>query len=127
MIVYEATKTEFLRDNNDRDIEDVILERVDGAFSDFDLAWTLVDETCASVGLASVTLSFQRFGQAVPEDAFTVDCVAASVLRRTFVPGSYDVSVAGIGGGDVTYIGTQTVDLPPGSVAEVDVVLAPVG
>ena len=27
MIVYEATKTEFLRDNNDRDIEDVILER----------------------------------------------------------------------------------------------------
>ena len=27
MIVYEATKSQFLKDNTDRDIEDVILER----------------------------------------------------------------------------------------------------
>lgn len=109
------------------DLEDVIVGRADNAFSDFDVSWLLVDDTCAGAGIDSVTLSYQRFGHALPEDSFTVDCAAASVLRSTFVPGSYDVSVAGIGAGDVTYLGSQTVDLPPDAVAEVNVVLAPAG
>ncbi len=49
------------------------------------------------------------------------------MLRQTFVPGNYDVSVAGIGDGEVTWLGTQPVDLPPDSVVELNLVLAPTG
>ena len=109
------------------DLEDVNVERANDAFSDFQVSWQLIEDTCVGAGIDTVTISYQRFGQQVPEDAFTVACDAASVLRSTFVPGSYDVSVAGIGSNDVSYLGTTTVDLPPGAVAEVNIVLAPTG
>lgn len=104
---------------------DVVLERDADSFSDFDVSWGFVDQTCADAGLAQVTVNFQRFGHEVPEDTITVDCAASGVLRPTFVPGSYDVSVAGIAADETLYLGSTTVDLPPSSIAQVEVVLAP--
>ena len=103
---------------------DVEVPRIDEAFSDFDVAWTFAASSCASTGVAEVTLAFTRFGFAAPEDSFSVDCTATSVLRRTFVPGSYTVS-AGAQGTSDDYLAAVTVDLAPGSVAQVDLVLAP--
>jgi hypothetical protein len=107
------------------ELGDVVLERDPEMFSDFDVSWGFVDDTCATVGLEDVTLSFQRSTHDQPEDAITVDCAASGVLRPTFVPGSYDVSVAGIAADETLWLGTTTVDLPPGAVAEVDLVIAP--
>jgi hypothetical protein len=108
-------------------LEDLIVARADNVFSDFDVSWSFVDESCLDLGVESVTVSFQRFGFAAPEDSLAVDCGAAGVLRRVFVPGSYDVSVAAIGSDDVTYLGATTVDVPPNTVADVDLVLVLAG
>lgn len=107
------------------DLGDVSLARVEQSFSDFDVAWSFVEDTCASAGVSTVTLTFTRVGFAQPEDIFAVDCAASSVLRRTFVPGSYVVTAAGDGAG-LTWVASTTVDLPPDSVATVDLALAPV-
>lgn len=106
------------------ELGDVAVPRIDASFADFDVAWSFAANTCAGVGVSQVTLSFTRFGHAAPEDTFAVDCGATSVLRRTFVPGSYTVSASAHGSSD-DYVGSATVDLPPDSVAQVDLVLAP--
>lgn len=107
------------------ELGDVVLERAANAFSDFDVSWAFVDDTCDTVGLTDVTLNFQRSSHDVPEDTITVDCAASGVLRPTFVPGTYDVSVAGVAADETLWLGTTTVDLPPGALAEVDLVIAP--
>ena len=106
------------------DLGALTLPRVVDNFSDFDVAWTFANDSCASAGVSSVTLSFMRFGFAQPEDSFSVPCGAANVVRRTFVPGSYVVS-ASAPGSSSTYVAQATVDLPPASVAQVDLSLAP--
>lgn len=106
------------------DLGDVALARVDESFSDFDVAWSFVEDTCASAGVSEVVLAFTRIGFVEPEDVFAVDCHAASVLRRTFVPGSYVVSATADGAG-LTWVASTTVDLPPSSVGQVDLALAP--
>lgn len=106
------------------DLGDVLMPRIDQAFSDFDVAWTFAADSCASTGVAQVTLAFTRFGFATPEDSFSVDCTATSVLRRTFVPGSYTVSASAQGTSD-DYLAAVTVDLAPDAVAQIDLVLAP--
>lgn len=106
------------------ELGDVEMPRIDEAFSDFDVAWTFAASSCASTGVAEVTLAFTRFGFNEPEDSFRVDCNATSVLRRTFVPGSYTVSASALSGSN-EYFAAVTVDLAPGSVAQVDLVLAP--
>ncbi len=106
------------------ELGDVELPRIDESFSDFDVAWSFADNTCATTGVSQVTLAFTRFGADSPEDTFAVDCAAASVLRRTFVPGSYTVS-ASAHGASADFIAAVTVDLAPNSVAQVDLALAP--
>lgn len=127
IITVDITENDQFFDDETGIIElgDVVLERDADAFSDFDVSWNFVADTCADAGLADVTVSFQRFNHDIPEDSITVDCAASGVLRPTFVPGSYDVSVAGVAADDTLYVGTTTVDLPPGAIAEVDIVLAP--
>ncbi len=111
-------------DGSTVDLEDVELGRVPQVFSDFDVAWTFAADSCASTGVDEVVIAFTRFGFAAPEDTFGVDCAATSVLRRTFVPGSYTVSASAHGASD-DYLAQVTVDLAPDSVAQIDLVLAP--
>lgn len=106
------------------ELGDVAVSRIDESFADFDVAWTFAASSCASTGVSQVSLSFTRFGFDAPEDTFAVDCSAASVLRRTFVPGSYTVTASAQGTSD-DYVGSVIVDLAPDSVAQVDLVLAP--
>ncbi|MCC7071532.1 MAG: hypothetical protein IT383_09425 [Deltaproteobacteria bacterium] len=106
------------------ELGDVELARVETAFSDFDVAWTFAAASCESTGVEEVLISFTRFGFAAPEDSFAVDCSATSVLRRTFVPGSYTVTASAQGNSD-DFLAQVTVDLAPDSVAQIDLVLAP--
>jgi hypothetical protein len=103
---------------------DVALPRIDENFGDFDVAWTFNAESCASAGIDEIEVAITRLGAAEPDDVVVLDCVEGSVLRRTFVPGSYNVEVFGAGSTMDWYSGV-TVDLPPGTVAQMDVVLAP--
>jgi hypothetical protein len=106
------------------DLGDRSLARIDESFSDFDVAWTFADTTCASLGADVVHLTFQRDGFDAPEDALDVDCGAANVVRRTFVPAHY--TVTGVAAGDNGTRGaTVPVPLAPASVGQVDLVLAP--
>lgn len=106
------------------ELGDVELARVAESFSDFDVAWGFLDETCESAGVDSVTLTFLRVGFAQPEDVLTVDCLASNVVRRTFVPGTYVVSATATGM-PFTWIASTTVELPPDTVAEVTLGLNP--
>ncbi len=102
------------------DVGDIAMPRVADNFSDFDVAWTFADQTCASAGVDTVSLSFQRDGFTSPEDSLDVDCGAANVVRRTFVPGTYTVRARAVG---TDYAASVPVDLPPNSVGQVDLVL----
>jgi hypothetical protein len=106
------------------ELGDVLLDRVDENFSDFDVAWSFMDETCASAGVVDITVTISRLGAAEPDDVVVTDCTMSNLVRRTFVPGSYSVGVGGVGD-DADWIGAVTVDLRPGSEAQVDLVLAP--
>ena len=103
---------------------DVALPRVDENFGDFDVAWAFNGESCASAGIDEIEVAITRIGAQNPEDIVVVDCVEGSVLRRTFVPGSYNVELFGVGA-SFDWVAGVTVDLPPGTVAQMDVVLAP--
>ena len=100
------------------DLGNVDLGRVAANFSDFDVSWVFADGSSCGAG-EQVTLSFERDGLGAPEDSFAVDCGAADVVRRTFVPGHY--TVTGVAG---DYSASVPVDLAPNSVAQIDLSLA---
>lgn len=106
------------------DMGDVALPRIDENFADFDVAWAFNGENCGTTGILEIEVAITRLGAAQPEDIVVVSCAEGSVLRRTFVPGSYNVEVFGAGSAMDWYSGV-TVDLPPGTVAQMDVILAP--
>jgi hypothetical protein len=106
------------------DLGDVALPRIDNNFADFDVAWTFAADTCASTGVATVNLAIRRLEEEQPEDSLAVDCSASNIVRRTFVPGSYEVT-ATADGASADFLGSVTVDVPPNSVAQIDLVLAP--
>ena len=108
----------------DNDLGDIALPRHEENFGDFDITWSFSGDTCATIGASEVTLVIQRQELSEPEDVVTVECSAAAVIRRTFVPGSYVVTASADGMGEM-YMGAATVDLPPGSTAEVSLNLAP--
>ncbi len=101
---------------------DVVLERVSTAFADFDVAWSFGAESCASLGVTTIAVSFTRAGDATPEDSFEVACAQSSVLREVFVPGSYTVIVTGAGASAI-YSGSAVADVGPGAVAPIDMLL----
>ena len=102
---------------------DVDLNRTEGAFGDFDLAWGFVGTTCAMAGVATIDFTLTRATQSTPEDGFAVDCTAASVMRRTFVPGSYAV-LATAHGTHADWIAQTEVSLAPGGTAQLDLIFA---
>jgi hypothetical protein len=106
------------------DLGDVALERDEPAFADIEVAWAFTDATCASTGVAELTLAIQRAGLPEPEDTTTVACESTAALRRTFVPGSYTVSLHGVGSAG-SYVGFATVDVAPASLVQVNLNLAP--
>jgi hypothetical protein len=110
--------------NRDVDLGDVVLGRDEQNFSDIEAAWDLTGTTCADAGLQTLTLSIRRTSEEVAEDVTTVDCTSTSALRRTFVPGSYVLTMTGTGT-TATFVGTTTVDAVPDTVANVSVHLVP--
>ncbi|HEY4220943.1 MAG TPA: hypothetical protein VGO62_06360, partial [Myxococcota bacterium] len=106
------------------DLGNIDMARNDDEFSDFNVSWIFGDDnTCDGNDSSNITLSFQRDGEDTPEDTLTVDCSAASVVRRTFVPGTYTVSA--VTDGTVAYGVSVDVDLAPNSAADVSLSLVP--
>ncbi len=106
------------------ELGDVVLERDDASFADVDVDWDFVGASCGSAGVSQLTLAVQRTGLDQPEDVSTVQCGSLSALRRTFVPGSYTVSLVGDGASD-RYIGFASIDAAPDTTAPVTIHLAP--
>ena len=110
--------------DRETDLGDVALARDEQSFADLDVAWDFAGTTCVDAGLTTLTLSVRRTSQDVAEDITTVDCASTSALRRTFVPGSYVITMTGTGATS-TFVGTTTVDAVPDTVAAVSVHLVP--
>jgi hypothetical protein len=106
------------------DLDDVVLERDEGSFADVQVEWGFNDTTCVAEGLVELQLSIRRAGLDTPEDVTTVVCADLVELRRTFVPGTYTISLVGTGA-DATWISSATIDLAPDTVAVVPLQLAP--
>lgn len=111
--------------DTETDLGDVTLERNEDNFADIRVSWSLAD-TCANLGIDDLDFVITRLqgDLDVEDDAFTVSCGNTDERRLGFVPGSYviDVSATGDAG---AYVGTATVDVPPGmeTSISVDVVL----
>jgi len=86
--------------------------------------WDLTGTTCEAEGLTTLTLAIRRSNLEDAEDVTTVDCGSASALRRTFVPGSYVVTLTGAGT-TTTFVGSTTVDVVPDTVVRIPVHLVP--
>jgi hypothetical protein len=110
--------------DRDVDLGDVALARDDGSFADIEAVWDFAGTSCEAEGIATLTLSIQRTTLPTAEDVTTVDCAAATALRRTFVPGSYVVTLAGTGT-TTTFVGSTTVDVVPATVVRIPVHLVP--
>jgi hypothetical protein len=113
----------FVEEDALTDLGEVALPRVDDSFSDFDIAWMFNGESCSTAGVDTIELSIRRLDLGEAEDIVDVDCSEANKVRQVFVPGSYEVRAEGEGF-DGSYVSTVTVDLPPSSVAQVDLALA---
>jgi hypothetical protein len=121
--LYTSTATVVVTDGNTTDLGDLHMNRVDN-FADFQVSWDFVNATCVSEGVSSVHLAFTRLGETQPEDALDIACDTVSVERRTFVPGSYTVTVTGTGT-NASFVGAATVDAAPTTLNDVTVQLAP--
>jgi hypothetical protein len=106
------------------DLGDVVLDRDDGSFADIQVEWGFNATTCAAEGLAEMQLSIARAGLEGPEDVTTVVCADLVELRRTFVPGTYTISLFGRGTAD-DWFSSATIDLAPDTLAVVPLQLAP--
>ncbi|MBM4281854.1 MAG: hypothetical protein FJ137_14230 [Deltaproteobacteria bacterium] len=106
------------------DLGDVALGRDEAGFADIEAVWDLTGTTCEAEGLTTLTLAIRRSNLEDAEDVTTVDCASASALRRTFVPGSYVVTLTGAGT-TTTFVGSTTVDVVPDTVVRIPVHLVP--
>jgi hypothetical protein len=106
------------------DLGDVVLDRDEGSFADIQVEWGFNATTCEAEGLGELQLSIARAGLAGPEDVTTVVCADLVELRRTFVPGTYTITLAGQGA-DADWFSSATIDLAPDTLAVVPLQLAP--
>lgn len=106
------------------DLGDLVLDRDEGSFADIQVEWGFNATSCAAEGLAEMQLSIARAGLEGPEDVTTVVCADLVELRRTFVPGTYTISLFGQGSA-VDWFSSATIDLAPDTLAVVPLQLAP--
>lgn len=106
------------------EIGELALPRDEASFADVEAAWSFASDSCASAGLTNLTLSVQRSGLTQAEDVATVQCSSVSAVRRTFVPGSYTISLGGAGSAD-DYVGSATADVAPDTTTQVNIQLTP--
>ncbi len=104
------------------DLGDVDLPRVDGNFSDLDVAWSSPYGSCSQLGIYDVYVEITRDGAL--DDSFVVDCNVLHLLRTTFVPGEYTVTASGEGFDD-DYFAAAYTDVAPGYLAPVNLELLP--
>jgi hypothetical protein len=121
--LYGATVELDVDDGRTTDLGTLEMPRDEDSFADVEASWTFATATCGSAGLTDLTLSIQRNGLDA-EDVTTVQCSSVSAVRRTFVPGSYTISVSGSGSVD-DYAGSATADVAPDTTTSVSMQLAP--
>ncbi len=122
--LYGAT-VEFVVDaNREIDLGDVVLERDEGSFADVQVDWDFNGTTCRAEGIADVSIAIHRAGTDEAEDVFARACADGTVLRNTFVPGTYTITVDGVGI-DADWFSSVVIDLGPDTTAIVPLQLAP--
>lgn len=122
--LYEATVDVVVVADTEIDLGELALTRDERNFADVEAVWSFASSSCAAAGLDTLTLAVQRSGLNQPEDVTTVDCTSISATRRTFVPGSYTISLSGVGAAD-DYVGFATADVAPDTTTQVNIQLTP--
>lgn len=105
------------------ELNNIALARDEDSFADIEVEWDFTGSSCGVAGITELTVSVQRQDLDSAEDVSTVQCSSLSTTRRTFVPGSYTVTLAGVGAD--RYVGFATVDAAPNTLAPLTVHLAP--
>ena len=105
------------------ELNDIALARDEDSFADIAVDWDFTGSSCGVAGITELTVAVQRQGLDTAEDVSTVQCTSLSTTRRTFVPGSYTVTITGNGAD--AFIGFATVDAAPNTVAPLTIHLAP--
>jgi hypothetical protein len=124
--LYRTTiETDVLADN-ERDLGDVVLDRVESAFASVRVAWSWASSSCATEGVDTVDVRIVRDGLAEPEDVASVPCIDGAVTRSIFVPASYTITVTAPGT-TTTSSSSATVAMPPGQTTSVPVILSSTG
>jgi hypothetical protein len=124
LLLYSADVDVDIRANRQTDLGDIVLHRNPTAFGDVRVSWTWEAGTCAEENVDTLALSIRRLGFDVAEDFTSVDCDLGTVLRPTFVPGTYVVSLAATGSEGV-FSGTTTVETSPQAVTVAQILLRP--
>lgn len=106
------------------ELGELALPRDESSFADVEAAWSFAASSCADAGLTELSVSVQRSGLDTAEAVRTVECSAASTLIPTFVPGSYTITVTGVGA-TADFLGAATADIAPDTATEVSVQLVP--
>ena len=106
------------------DLGVLALHRDETSFADVEAVWSFASTTCADAGLDALTLSVQRVGLDQAEDISTMACSSVSVVRRTFVPGSYILSISGVGDAG-SFVGIAPADVAPDTTTQVNIQLTP--
>ena len=114
LLLYESDN-QFVEVVSDQvtDLGDLHLSRYESHFSDIGIFWDL---DCSILDIDEVELTITRLlgENSFVDDSFTRECSASSVLRSTFVPGSYRIDAAAVGSGNSNYVGTITIDATSG-------------
>ncbi len=122
--LYGATVATAVFANDLVEAGEIALPRDEESFADVEAVWDFTGTSCGVEGITELTLAVQRNGHDTAEDVTTVQCTSLSALRRTFVPGSYTVSLVGNGSND-TFIAFSSIDIGPDTTTQVALHLAP--
>ncbi len=122
--LYDGSFTVDVIADREVDLGDLALDRDESSFSDIEVEWGFNGTSCDAEGIVTLQLAIERDGLDEPEDITTVDCADLTDLRRTFVPGTYTISLNGVGA-DADWHSAAVIDLAPNTLAVVPLQLAP--
>lgn len=102
------------------DLGDVELARYEAHFADIGIFWEL---DCTALGIDNIEISITRLlgADSFVDDSFSRACDSSSVLRSTFVPGSYRIDATASGLNDANYVGTISIETEAGEQSEASI------
>jgi hypothetical protein len=105
------------------DLGDVRMAREESHFADLGVHWSI---DCETSGVDQIDFTITRVigSRSIIDDTFSRDCDSSSVLRSTFVPGSYHIEAQAEDGTGGQWEAVQIIDAEPGLQVDSQLTLA---